>query len=89
MTPPFCTMSDCPLSANQVRQMLRRRSDRAGIDKRIHPHGLGHSHAAELAAEGVPVSAIQKQLGHTWLATTDAYLHQGSGIASDGRGLPV
>ena len=32
------------------------------------------AHAAELAAEGVPVNVIQKQLGHVSLATTDIYL---------------
>jgi integrase len=44
------------------------------FDKRVHPHGLRHTHAAELVAEGVPVNVIQKQLGHVSLATTDIYL---------------
>jgi integrase/recombinase XerD len=70
----FCTLSGGPLSANQVRQMVKRRAARAGIDKRVHPHGLRHTHAAELVAEGVPVNVIQKQLGHVSLATTDIYL---------------
>lgn len=70
----FCTLTGGPLSANQVRQMVKRRAARAGIDKRVHPHGLRHTHAAELVAEGVPVNVIQKQLGHVSLATTDVYL---------------
>lgn len=70
----FCTLTGGPLSANQVRQMCKRRSAKAGIDKRVHPHGLRHTHAAELVAEGVPVNVIQKQLGHVSLATTDIYL---------------
>jgi site-specific recombinase XerD len=63
----FCTLAGGPLSSNQVRQMVKRRAARAGIDKRVHPHGLRHTHAAELVAEGVPVNVIQKQLGHVCL----------------------
>jgi site-specific recombinase XerD len=63
-----------PLSANHVRQMVKRRAARAEITKRVHPHALRHTHAAELVAEGVPVNVIQKQLGHVSLATTDIYL---------------
>jgi site-specific recombinase XerD len=70
----FCTLSGGPLSSNQVRQMMKRRAAKAGITKRVHPHGLRHTHAAELVAEGVPVNVIQAQLGHVSLATTDIYL---------------
>ena len=38
------------------------------------PHGLRHTHAAELAAEGVPSTVIRDQLGHSNLSTTDRYL---------------
>jgi site-specific recombinase XerD len=54
--------------------MVKRRAARAEITKRVHPHALRHTHAAELVAEGVPVNVIQKQLGHVSLATTDVYL---------------
>jgi len=32
--------------------------------------------------------AIQETLGHAWVATTMNYIHEVSGIASDGRRLP-
>lgn len=70
----FCTLSGDELSARYVRAMLARTAERAGIDKRVHPHGLRHTHAAELDREGWPTAAIQDQLGHTSLATTDRYL---------------
>jgi site-specific recombinase XerD len=70
----FCTLQGGALSANQVRQMVKRRAAKAEITKRVHPHALRHTHAAELVAEGVPVNVIQKQLGHVSLATTDIYL---------------
>lgn len=72
--PLFCTLAGGPLSANQVRQMVKRRAARAGIEKRVHPHGLRHTHAAELSREGTPVNVIQAQLGHASLATTSVYL---------------
>lgn len=70
----FCTLKGGELSDRYVRDMLQRVKARAGLEKRIHPHGLRHSHAAELVEEGVPVNVIQQQLGHANLATTDAYL---------------
>jgi site-specific recombinase XerD len=48
---------------------------KAGVDKRVHPHGLRHAHAYELTMEGVEMPIIQRQLGHTSLATTDRYLN--------------
>ncbi len=40
---------------------------------RVHAHGLRHTCAAELAAEGKPL-LIQRQLGHSSLVTTSRYL---------------
>lgn len=84
----FCTLAGGPLSDRYVRDMLNRKARDAGIEKRVHPHGLRHTHAAELVAEGVPVNVIQKQLGHAWLATTDVYLrHVAPGdVIAVGRG---
>jgi site-specific recombinase XerD len=72
--PLFCTLDGAPLKSSYVRTLLPRLARKAGIEKRVHAHGLRHSHAAELAAEGHPVNLIQAQLGHTSLATTDRYL---------------
>jgi len=70
----FCTLAGGPLDSSYVRRLLPRLAVRAGIDKRVHAHGLRHAHAAELVAEGMPVNVIQQQLGHGSLATTDRYL---------------
>ena len=53
-----------------MRRLLPRLARRAGIEKRVHAHGLRHAHAAE----GVPVNVVQQQLSHGSLATTDRYL---------------
>jgi site-specific recombinase XerD len=70
----FCTLKGRPLDPSYLRQLLPRLARRAGIDKRVHPHGLRHTHAAELAREGVPVNVIQLQLGHRSIGTTTRYL---------------
>jgi site-specific recombinase XerD len=72
--PLFCTLEGRRLDASYVRRLLPRLARKAGIEKRVHAHGLRHAHAAELAAEGVPVNVVQQQLGHGSLATTDRYL---------------
>jgi len=40
----------------------------------VHPHGLRHTHATELIAEGLLLNTLQKQLGHANLATTSVYV---------------
>ena len=72
--PLFCTLAGGPLHPAYVRQLLPRLAAKAGIGKRVHAQGLRHTHAAELAAEGLPVEVIQAQLGHESLASTDRYL---------------
>jgi site-specific recombinase XerD len=59
--------------------MMRRIAAKAGIEKRVHPHGLRHSHAVDMANEGVAIPSIQQQLGHDRPSTTDTYLR---GIAA-------
>lgn len=70
----FCTMTGKPLSSRYVRAMLARLGVKAGIEHRVHPHGLRHTMAAELSDEGWPVLLISRQLGHSSVATTDVYL---------------
>ena len=70
----FCTLQGRPLYPSYVRTMLARVADRAGVDKRVDPHGLRHSMAFELMWEGTPVPIIQAALGHASLGTTQRYL---------------
>lgn len=76
----FCTVSNDrgapgrPLRASAFREQLKRAARNAGIEKRVHPHGLRHTHAFELANESVPVHVIQAQLGHNKLSITAKYI---------------
>jgi site-specific recombinase XerD len=70
----FCTLDGGPVSDDYVRGMLHRLGKKAGIDKRVHPHGLRHTYAVELEAAGTPVTVISKLLGHSSVAVTARYL---------------
>jgi site-specific recombinase XerD len=70
----FCTLEGTPLAPVYVRNLMKRLGSKAGIEKRVHPHGLRHTHAAELRQEGVDIGVISKQLGHSSIATTARYL---------------
>ena len=60
--------------ASAARKQLRRTAEGAGVRRRFAPHQLRHSHAIELAHEGVPLVTIQRQLGHCNLGVTSIYL---------------
>jgi site-specific recombinase XerD len=72
--PLFCTHAGARMGDAYVRVLLPRLARKAGIDKRVHAHGLRHTHAAQLRAEGVDIGIISKQLGHRSIATTARYL---------------
>lgn len=72
--PLFCTHRGEAVSAGYVRRLLPALARAAGIAKRVHAHGLRHTHASELRAEGVDIGIISKQLGHRSILTTIRYL---------------
>jgi site-specific recombinase XerD len=71
----FCTMRGTPMKTSYLKSLLPKLARQAGIGKRVHPHGLRHTHAYELMMEGVEMPIIQRQLGHVSLATTAVYLN--------------
>jgi site-specific recombinase XerD len=73
-SPIFCTLDGGRIDSSYVRRLLPRLAAKAGIDRRVHAHGLRHTHAAEMAREGTPINVIRDDLGHTSLAVTDRYL---------------
>jgi integrase/recombinase XerD len=62
------------LDQGYVRRVLANLGVKAGIEKRVHPHGLRHSLAFDMAMSGVPTHQIQAALGHSSLAITDRYV---------------
>lgn len=64
-----------PLNQRYVRASLARLAAKAGLTKRVHPHGMRHSLAFDLAQQGVPIHHIQRQLGHSSAAETARYIN--------------
>lgn len=73
--PIFCTLKGGSIDPAQIREKLPKLAKNAGIERRIHAHGLRHTGASEMAEEGVMLLDIQAQLGHSSSSTTDRYLH--------------
>ncbi|MGH2930343.1 MAG: tyrosine-type recombinase/integrase, partial [Solirubrobacteraceae bacterium] len=63
-SPIFCTLAGGRLDTSYVRHLLPRLAARAGIQRRVHAHGLRHTYAAELAREQTPINIIRDALGH-------------------------
>jgi site-specific recombinase XerD len=73
-----------PLTYHAVHRMFERAGAAAGSTATL--HSLRHTAAYRMAEDpALPLSDVQFVLGHALLTTTQIYLTQGSGIASDGR----
>lgn len=70
----FCTKEGGPVARSWPRVLLPRLARQAGLVRRVHAHGLRHTHAAQLREEGLDLGIISKQLGHASIETTARYL---------------
>jgi integrase/recombinase XerC len=61
------------LSADAVRQRLKRRAALAGVTTPVHPHMLRHSFASHLLQSSGDMRAVQELLGHASISTTQVY----------------
>ena len=92
--PLFCTRSGNRLSRDAVERLVAKHTAAAAgtcpslRDKTVTPHTLRHTAAMALLRSGVDITVIALWMGHESPASTQVYLHEGSGIASDGRRLP-
>lgn len=61
------------LSVNGIQYVLGQICERAGL--RITCHQFRHTFGRHMAESGVPVTSIQRLMGHHWLQSTEVYLH--------------
>jgi integrase/recombinase XerD len=62
-------------SPDEIHYKANLKSNRAGINKVIHPHQLRHSYATDLLNNGAPLDVIQSLLGHEKSETTKIMLN--------------
>jgi site-specific recombinase XerD len=72
--PLFCTLRGEPLWDSYVRTLCKRLAAKAGVDKRVHPHGFRHGWALGQVEGGTSLPVIQLLLGHSSLSTTATYV---------------
>jgi len=65
---------DNQYSGWDLRKLVKVLARRAGISRRIYPHLFRHSLATNLLKRGANLVLIQRQLGHTFIASTEIYI---------------
>jgi integrase/recombinase XerC len=71
-----------PLHRQAVFRAARGAARRAGLEQKVSPHWLRHSHASHALDNGAPLQAVQRDLGHASATTTSRYLHKRAGDSS-------
>jgi len=70
----FVAAGGRPLTRQEVWAILKRHSERAGVEG-VSPHVFRHSFATHLLEHGADTRSVQAMLGHSDLATTQIYTH--------------
>lgn len=86
--PVFRSRKGGHLDESQVWRIVRKASERAGIEKDVSCHWLRHAHASHALDRGAPIHLVQATLGHSSVATTGRYLHARPNDSS-GNYLPI
>jgi type 1 fimbriae regulatory protein FimB/type 1 fimbriae regulatory protein FimE len=72
---PFTFVSErgAPMTSRNVRTIVKRAGERAGVDFPVHPHQLRHACGYRLINDGVDVRTVQQYLGHASISSTVIY----------------
>jgi integrase/recombinase XerD len=63
------------LHPSTIERMVGKAAARAGLEAKVSPHWLRHSHATHALERGAPIHLVAATLGHASVATTGKYLH--------------
>ncbi|MEZ5943958.1 MAG: tyrosine-type recombinase/integrase [Planctomycetaceae bacterium] len=73
--PVFRSRKKGHLDESAVWRIVKKASERAGIDKNVSCHWFRHAHASHALDRGCPIHLVQATLGHSSISTTGRYLH--------------
>lgn len=73
--PVFRSRKKGHLDESAVWRIVKKASERAGIDKEVSCHWFRHAHASHALDRGCPIHLVQATLGHSSISTTGKYLH--------------
>ena len=59
------------LTVRRIQQLMKKYAQRANLE--ASPHTLRHTHIVHALLDRIPIAAVQKQVGHKRLATTQIY----------------
>jgi len=61
-----------PMGERRIQQIIKNYGQRVGLPW-VTPHKLRHTHICQNLMKGVPINAVQQQVGHKNLSTTQIY----------------
>lgn len=63
------------LTPRSIQRLIKHYAIKAGISKKVTPHGMRHLFATDLLSNGADLRSVQALLGHANITTTQIYTH--------------